>query len=205
MGRVRVEQFVRGVNGLNPTTGRAMFITIHPDPEAGAVYTLDPKRRIARPQSRGILGRMFNGGSTFAIPLGTSQFGFRVYRAPRSNAEAAESLGNRTIEGVETYGRRITTAVPIGRPDNNGRLEIVDERWVSPDLKVVIYAHISDPVTGVFEYRLTNISRREPSPDLFVVPEEYTLDQCPSRDDPCFRSESLPQANRQGGRGPIVP
>ena len=82
----------------------------------------------------------------------------------------------------------------------------MDERWVSADLNVVIYAHLSDPITGVFEYRLTNISRREPRPDLFVMPEEYTRDDCLGQKDPCFRSEPLPQANRQykSGHGPIV-
>jgi hypothetical protein len=74
------------------------------------------------------------------------------------------------------------------------------------DLRVVIYAHLSDPITGVFEYKLTNISRREPPPDLFVMPEEYTIDHCPVQEDPCFRGESMPQANRQDerGHGPIV-
>ena len=111
MGRVRVEQFVGGVNGRNPT-----FITIA-DSGDGTVYTLDPRRRIRRPQSRGILGRMFNGGSTFAIPLGTSPFGFRVYRAPRSNPAAVESLGNRTIRELRRAGiasrRRCLSAVLI--------------------------------------------------------------------------------------------
>lgn len=205
-GRVRVEQMVRGVKGLNPTTDSPKFITVDSDPGDGLVYTLNPRTRHVHPESRGILGRVFTGGSTFAIPVDTPQFRFRIYLAPRSNEEAAESLGNRTIEGVQTNGRRITTVVPIGRPDSDGRLEIVDERWVSPELKVVIYARTSDPVTGVFEYRLTNIRRGEPSPDLFRVPEEYTIDgcHCPLPDDPCFISEPLPQANRQWGRGPIV-
>lgn len=204
MGRVRVEQFVRGVQGLNPTHDGPTFITVDSDPGDGGVYTFNPRTGHVHPESRGILGRMFNGGSTFALPLDTSQFGFRVYRAPRSNEDAAESLGSRTIEGIQTTGRRITTVVPIGRPDSNGRLEIVDERWVSPELKLVIYARTSDPVTGVFEYRLTNIRRGEPSPDLFVVPQGYAIDHCPLPHDPCFRSEPLPQANRQWGRGPIV-
>jgi hypothetical protein len=96
--------------------------------------------------------------------------------------------------------------VPNGRVDSEGRREIVDERWVSADLNVVIYAHLSDPITGVFEYRLTDISRREPPPDLFVMPEEYTRDHCPGQKDPCFRGEPFSQANRQDerGHGPVV-
>jgi hypothetical protein len=203
LGRVRVEQIV---TGLNPATERTTFITIDPDPGDGLVYTLDPKARTARPLSRAVLGVVFNGGTAFAIPVGTSQFRFRLYMAPRSHGGMAESLGSRTIQGVQTRGRRITTAVAIGRRDNNGRLEIVDERWESSELKAVIYARTSDPITGVLEYRLTNISRGEPSPDLFVVPQDYTIDPCAQRDDPCFTSEPMPQANRQGqeGQGAII-
>ena len=202
-GRVRVEQIVRGEGELNPIAERTTFITIDATP-GSVVFTLDPRRRIVRPESRGILGQMFNGGSSFAIPVGTSQFRFRVYTAPRSN-QTVEPLGSRRIEGIETTGRRAVTPIPVGRVGNNRPLEIVDERWVSSELMVVIHARTSDPVTGIFEYRLTNISRSEPGSDLFAVPPDYTLDHCPLRDDPCFASDSMPQANRaQGGRGPIV-
>lgn len=203
VGRVRVEQIVFAEDGPNPTATRTTFITIDADP-GRRVVTLDPRRRIVRPESRGILGRMFNGGSSFAIPVGTSQFRFRAYRAPRSN-QTVEPLGSRQIEGIETTGRRAMTPIPVGRVGNNRPLEIVDERWVSSELKVVLYARTSDPVTGLFEYRLTNVSRAEPSPDLFVVPPDYTMDHCPLRDDPCFASEPMRQANRaDGGRGPII-
>ena len=136
---------------------------------------------------------MFNGGSSFAIPMGASQFRFQAYKAARAGG-IAESLGSRMIEGVETIGRRVTTVVSAGHHDNSIPAEIVDERWVSPDLRLVIYARTSDPVTGVFEYWLTNITRREPSPDLFVVPPDYTFDHCSLPEDPCFASEWLPQA-----------
>jgi hypothetical protein len=68
------------VSGLGPAAGDATFITIDSNAVDGwVVYTLDPRRRIARYQSRGTLGYLFNGGSSFAIPLETSQFGFRAY------------------------------------------------------------------------------------------------------------------------------
>ena len=50
-----------------------------------------------------------------------------------------------------------------------------DERWESPELKVLVYSRQSDPRTGVVEYRLTNIIRSEPPPDLFVLPPDYTV------------------------------
>ena len=183
--------------------GRVTIIAIDSEPGNQAASTLHTRNKHRHPASRRLLANVFNGGSTFAIPLGTSVFGFYAYRSPRRN-DTIEPLGTRMMEGLETTGHRITTTVLVGRPDDDGRLAIVDERWVSADLKLVIYARTSDPVTGVLEYRLTNISRGEPSPDLFVVPDDYTLDDCPKPDDVCYRAHFLPQANRQGGTGPII-
>jgi hypothetical protein len=203
-GRVRVEQIARDVQGRDSATERTTFITIDEQPGDGVVFTLDPRRAIARPQGRRILGAVFSGGRTFALPVDSSRFRFRVYWGPRDNG-AAESLGGRTIEGIETVGRRVTTLVPADRFGNENPAEIVDERWVSPALQLVIYALTVDPIAGVLEYRLTNIRREPPSPDLFVVPPDYIVDNCPQRDDPCFAAEPLPQANRADrGHGPIV-
>ena len=58
---------------------------------------------------------------------------------------------------------------------NDRPIEITDERWESPDLKVLVLSRHHDPQTGDVEYRLTNIGRGEPSPDLFTVPADYTI------------------------------
>jgi hypothetical protein len=59
-------------------------------------------------------------------------------------------------------------------------LLVVDERWESPELKLLIYSRHSDPRTGVVEYALSNIRRTEPPPDLFVIPPDYTVGRDPS-------------------------
>lgn len=52
------------------------------------------------------------------------------------------------------------------------------------------YARYSDSHGGVIEYRLTNIRRADPSPDLFVVPPDYTLDSpAGSLEDPIYSSQ----------------
>jgi len=59
---------------------------------------------------------------------------------------------------------------------NDRPMQIVDERWESPELKhLLIYSLTSHPRTGVVEYRLTNIRRTQPPRDLFVVPADYTV------------------------------
>ena len=68
-------------------------------------------------------------------------------------------------------GRRITTTVPAGsRVGNDRPMTIVDERWESNDLQILIYARHSNPLTGVVEYQLSNITRAEPPSHLFRVP-----------------------------------
>jgi hypothetical protein len=58
--------------------------------------------------------------------------------------------------------------IPVGVFGNDRPFEIVDERWESPELKMLIHARSTDPRTGVVEYRLTNIRRAEPPANLFV-------------------------------------
>lgn len=81
----------------------------------------------------------------------------------------------RQIEGVTALGRKRTEVIAAGRIGNDRPIEIVDERWESAELKLVVQSRHSDPRTGVVDYRLVNISRSEPSPDLFVVPADYTI------------------------------
>ena len=69
--------------------------------------------------------------------------------------------------------------IPVGELRNDKPFELVDERWESPELKVLISARIADSRLGEVEYRLTNIRRGELPGDLFVVPEDYTLDTKP--------------------------
>ena len=86
-----------------------------------------------------------------------------------------EALGQRQVEGVLASGRRTTTIIPTDRIGNDRPIHIVDEAWFSPQLNVIVSSRFSDPRTGVIEYRLTNINRAEPRPDLFTVPADYTV------------------------------
>ena len=49
------------------------------------------------------------------------------------------------------------------------------ERWVSPELKVVVYSRIEDSVVGVVGYQLRNMGRGEPPAELFQLPTDYTV------------------------------
>ena len=86
-----------------------------------------------------------------------------------------ESLGKQTIEGVEAEGTRTTVTIPAGEIGNERPIEIVSERWYSPELQLVVMTRNSDPRLGETTYRLTNISRTEQAKSLFEVPADYTV------------------------------
>ena len=89
--------------------------------------------------------------------------------------EVKEQLGKLTIEGVEAEGTRTTVTIPAGEIGNERPIEIVSERWYSPELQLVVMTRHSDPRTGETTYKLTNINRAEPAKSLFEVPSGYTV------------------------------
>ena len=98
-----------------------------------------------------------------------------VTRDGRSENVNREDLGTQTIEGVSANGTRTTFTIPVGQIGNERPIEIVDERWFSKDLQMVVMTRHSDPRSGETVYRLTNINRTEPDHSLFEVPGDYQM------------------------------
>jgi TonB family protein len=90
-----------------------------------------------------------------------------------------ESLGKQVIEGVEAEGTRTTITFPAGMMGNERPINIVSERWYSPELQTVVMTKHSDPRFGETSYRLTNINRGEPARTLFEVPSDYAVKEGP--------------------------
>ena len=86
-----------------------------------------------------------------------------------------DKLEARSFEGVMAEGTRTTTIIPAGDLGNEQPIHIVNERWYSPELQVLVMTRHSDPRVGETTYRLTNISRTEPAAALFQVPSDYTI------------------------------
>jgi len=170
-GRVRREQTILGLalNGSNVQT-----ITIDPDPGAGTAYTLDSTTHVAYRVPR---MAFVNGNTLFRINTGTIVLNGRPAEPPAARGAAEESLGTRQFDGVKAVGRKRTSVIPTGQIGNDRPIEITDERWESPELRMLVYSRNSDPRTGVVEYRLTNINRSEPPADLFVIPPDYTVSE----------------------------
>jgi hypothetical protein len=80
-----------------------------------------------------------------------------------------EPLGSKRIAGVDTIGRRIRMVVPPGYRWNDKWIEMVDERWESADLQLLVKSWHSDSM-GTIEYQLANIRRTEQAAHLFELP-----------------------------------
>ena len=79
------------------------------------------------------------------------------------------------IEGVEAEGTRSTFTIPAGEIGNDQPLNTISERWYSNELKTVVLTTRKDPRSGESNYKLTNLRRSEPSPQLFEVPSGYKI------------------------------
>jgi len=89
--------------------------------------------------------------------------------------QKSESLGKQAIDGIQVEGTRSTATIKAGEIGNERDIEIVSERWYSPELQTVIMSRHADPRMGETVYKLTNIHRGDPHPSLFQVPSDYTM------------------------------
>ena len=94
-----------------------------------------------------------------------------AFRAPGSAwPRIRDALGDTPAEGI-----RSTVTIPAGEIGNERPIDIVSERWYSPELQVVLSMRHSDPRFGENHYYLTNIRRGEPPASLFEVPSDSFL------------------------------
>ena len=185
-GRTRREQGLAIIGAIvgGPEDRQQVHIT---DPQAGVTYILDMGNRTAHKLTvprialaQASVPTAAAGTGTFELPLpppasgGQEAVFFR--RGVFANSKPTiEHLGRQIVEGVVAEGTRSTTTIPAGQIGNELPLTIVSERWFSPELKVLVVSRRSDPRFGETTYRLTNIVRAEPPPDLFEPPPEFTV------------------------------
>ena len=154
-GRTRRDQAFGSI-GTFRAADDGTHMTFIDDPVAGTQYVLDGRTRTAEKMKS-------RSGHPPKNEL------------PSSSQVKTESLGTKTIEGVEAEGTRSTLTIPAGQIGNDQPIEIISERWYSPELQVVVLSKHSDPRMGEHVYRLTNISRSEPARSVFDVPADYTI------------------------------
>ena len=178
-GRTRTEQSLSSLagTGLASASSNRTLVFIH-DPVAGASYALNSDNktatRSARPQRP--FGNNANGQTAQDAPLRSRPaFAGGGRRGMNNQNVKTESLGTQSLEGVTAQGTRTTLTIPAGQIGNEQPIQIVTERWYSPDLQATIMVKRSDPREGETVTRYTNIGRAEPSPALFQVPSDYKM------------------------------
>ena len=186
-GRERREDSLPALGASNQAV-QTIFIS---DPVAGVSYSLDPQTKTAHKgpapralqvgaqlfQTRVKAGLVVESRSFASEPLPGGQVQIIPYSDPQPKLE---ELGNSTMEGLVVEGKRTTTTIPAGQIGNERDINVVMERWYSPDLQMTIQSTQSDPRMGETTYKLTNISRAEPIASLFAPPADYTIDEGPT-------------------------
>src|SRR5262245_16688039 len=164
-GRVRVEQDY--VGGSHPPR-----IMVWSDTNSQEAHLLDPVARKKNSVPRFITQQMVGGGCDhhYVLPLPRERYAdfMQLRDAGIAAGGAGEEPERQTVAGLEATGARFATWLPAGLP-GTGR----GERWVSRELKLVVYSRSEDDEIGDVEYQLSKISRTDPRSDLFEVPRDY--------------------------------
>lgn len=202
-GRTRREQSLRAIGPFANDATPSQTIHIS-DPVAAVSYVLDPRAQVARkmPPMRFKFERdrfefktpppewtpAHDAKGEFRIKLHAdgvmdkkmTETGVAMGLVHKNNPDAqTESLGKQNIGGVEAEGTKTTVTIPAGEIGNERPIEIVSERWYSPELQVVVMTRHIDPRFGENTYRLANIDRTEPARSLFEVPASYRVEEGP--------------------------
>ena len=193
-GRTRSEQEVamlgplvvlqNGKGGMNWTAGQPVAathrepprFTVITDPVDGVTYTLDERAKEARrsPTKFEMIGSVELKVQSIELKKVADRLEM-ARQGAIAHAGTTESLGTRQFDGVSAEGTRTTMTIPAGQIGNLNPINMVTERWFSKELQMAVLITRRDPRSGETIYRLTNIVRAEPPPDLFSVPSDYRV------------------------------
>ena len=162
------------------------------DPVAGFVYNLGThtktyrKRPLSGNSASTTIAATRSGtwiATSDSYPPDRGDLSARQMHGQHGVPPVTEDLPRQIINGIPTKGARVTITVPKGAFGNDRDIQVVNERWYSDDLQVLVKSSNSDPRFGITTYELTNIVQAPPDPGLFQVPADYTLteDNTPRR------------------------
>jgi hypothetical protein len=84
-------------------------------------------------------------------------------------------LGKQYMAGVDTIGRHVISHFNPGAFGNDRMMTIEREFWYSPKLGFNMLSKRSDPRYGVQTFTVTNLVLSDPDPQLYELPEGYSL------------------------------
>jgi hypothetical protein len=166
-GRTRRDLTLPLIGGYSTSgngSGPAHAVVID-DPVADSSYVLNENRKQARKTP--LLNNVFHGNAANRNPNSSSR--------PTPPNVTTESLGTQLIGGIQAEGTRTTRTIPAGQIGNEKPIQLVVERWYSPDLQMDVLIKRSDPRGGTTVFQVINVVRSEPDASLFQVPSDYTV------------------------------
>ena len=187
-GRTRREETLGAIGPWPSGKGEQHVVTIN-DPVAQARFMIHPDQQVAVKTSSSMDGiaalidtkmrNVIDESARSKINTAVESFVYAAKDAtimvkPETDKKAqVQDLGERVIEGVTAHGRQEKRTFAVGEIGNDRAIEVSSETWYSSELQTVVLSKRSDPRVGDNEYRLTNISRAEPSRSLFEVPAGF--------------------------------
>ncbi|CAN5554438.1 hypothetical protein BH10ACI3_BH10ACI3_00450 [soil metagenome] len=162
-GRTRREQPLEMVGGVNivGTDNKPQMLVFINDFATKTQIFLDLNNKVARKNQIGGL----QGPSEPIAP----------------NDAKDEYLGVKIINGISAEGTRTSFNIPVGDIGNEKPIQVVSERWFSPELQVIVMSRHIDPLAGEHVFKLVNIKRGEPSADMFSIPTGFKVEDQPMR------------------------
>lgn len=197
-GRTRREEEIALIGPLAAANVGAPRLVTIVDPDSGVSYTLNDERRVAYRSLPAGTKKKFveltgllqvlrrgepvaaGGGDGRGTVGDARKTDVELNKVNAATAIATEQvsvqdLGVRTIEGVRAQGTRTTTTIAAGAIGNLQPINIVSERWFSPELQMPVLVTRRDPRNGDTTYRLANIQRGDQPDALFTVPSWYDV------------------------------
>ena len=190
-GRVRIDQtFVDHADGRNPQR-----IVIASDPNGPTAVVVDCLAHSVSEYPRPVARLTLGGHGRLVLPQSMNRFVTflrpQSWRAYYNVAGDDEALGEKMLLGVQATGTRAQITLPIGAFQRNHAVQIMDERWVSSDLELLMSSRTEDSEYRIVEHRVTTLSRDNPPAELFEIPAGYSA--IPPKYSICFSNPYIPQ------------
>jgi hypothetical protein len=132
------------------------------DPVSHTILILDPERRTAMEMPWNPPNEAEN--RSVAATSGSGEMQMKV-----------ESLGNRSMEGLQVEGSRRDLTIPVKSYLYYRAVAVSIETWVSPELEIPVLSKSETSTGEISTTTLKNVVRTEPNPTLFQLPSDYTL------------------------------
>jgi hypothetical protein len=92
---------------------------------------------------------------------------------PLNQFTKLEDLGTHNIDGVSAHGVREIQNLPAAWGQAGSAIVLTDEYWYSADLHMNVVVKHDDPRTGSVTMTLIQVTRGDPDPSLFRIPDDY--------------------------------